>query len=124
MSRNKKELTKRFHVVSSFIKFSWIIVPKSPHVSSSLLSRHTFDLHPLFGTFYDRQSDQSKESKAKRVVLDGEIAGLDEQDVPSFENLQNRKRCFIVYFAFDCLMLKGNDLINESLILRKGVRIN
>lgn len=59
--------------------------------------------------------------KAHSAILDGEIVGLDGNDVPCFEKLQNRKQCFIVYFVFDCLMLNGNDLRNEPLIFRKGM---
>ena len=81
MSRNKKELTKRFPELSTI----------------------------------------DKAIKAHSAILDGEIVGLDENEVPCFENLQNRKPCFIVYFVFDCLMLNGNDLRNEPLIFRKGV---
>ena len=81
MSRNKKELTKRFPELSTI----------------------------------------NKSIKAHSAILDGEIVGLDEKDVPCFENLQNRKQCFIVYFVFDCLMLNGNDLRNEPLIFRKGL---
>ena len=81
MSRNKKELTKRF----------------------SELSR----IHEAI--------------KAHSAILDGEIVGLDENDLPCFENLQNRKKCFIVYFAFDCLMLNANDLRNERLGFRKSM---
>lgn len=82
MSRNKKELTKRF-----------------PELST---------IHQAI--------------KGRAAILDGEIVGLDENDVPCFEKLQNRKKCFVTYFAFDCLMLNGNDLRNEPLISRKGAR--
>ena len=81
MSRNKKELTKRFPELSTI----------------------------------------NKSIKTHSAILDGEIVGLDENEVPCFENLQNRKQCFIVYFVFDCLMLNGNDLRNEPLIFRKGL---
>jgi bifunctional non-homologous end joining protein LigD len=79
MSRNKKELTKRF--------------PE--------LSRIHYAI------------------KAESAILDGEIVALDENDLPCFENLQNRTKCFITYFAFDCLMLNGNDLRSEPLLVRK-----
>jgi bifunctional non-homologous end joining protein LigD len=79
MSRNKKELTKRF--------------PDLARIHHAI--------------------------KAHSAILDGEIVGLDENHLPCFENLQNRKKCFIVYFAFDCLMLNGNDLRVEPLIFRK-----
>jgi bifunctional non-homologous end joining protein LigD len=81
MSRNKKELTKRF-----------------PELST---------IHRAI--------------KGHSAILDGEIVGLDENDLPCFENLQNRKKCFVAYFAFDCLMLNGNDLRSESLIFRKSI---
>ena len=81
MSRNKKELTKRFPELSTV----------------------------------------NKSIKAQSAILDGEIVGLDENEVPGFENLQNRKHCFVVYFVFDCLMLNGNDLRNEPLMFRKGM---
>lgn len=81
MSRNKKELTKRF-----------------PELST---------IHRAI--------------KGHSVILDGEIVGLDENDLPCFENLQNRKKCFVAYFAFDCLMLNGNDLRSEPLIFRKSI---
>jgi bifunctional non-homologous end joining protein LigD len=80
MSRNKKELTKRF-----------------PELST---------IHHAI--------------KGHSAILDGEIVGLDENDVPCFEKLQNRKKCFVAYFAFDCLMLNGNDLRNKPLIFRKA----
>ncbi len=80
MSRNKKELTKRF-----------------PELST---------IHHAI--------------KGRSVILDGEIVGLDENDVPCFEKLQNRKKCFVAYFAFDCLMLNGNDLRSKPLTFRKA----
>ena len=81
MSRNKKELTKRF-----------------PELST---------IHHAI--------------KGRSVILDGEIVGLDENDVPCFEKLQNRKKCFVAYFAFDCLMLNGNDLRSKPLTFRKAI---
>ena len=55
MSRNKRELTKRF-----------------PELST---------LHEGI--------------KAGSAILDGEIVALDENDRPSFESLQNRKKSFV-----------------------------
>jgi bifunctional non-homologous end joining protein LigD len=80
MSRNKKELTKRFPELSTI---------------------H----HAL---------------KAKSAILDGEIVGLDANGKPCFEDLQNRKKCAIVYFAFDLLMLNHNDLRGKPLSARKN----
>jgi bifunctional non-homologous end joining protein LigD len=81
MSRNKKELTKRFPELSTI----------------------------------------NKSIKADSAILDGEIVALDENNVPCFQKLQNRKQCNMVYCVFDCLMLNGNDLRNEPLIIRKKV---
>jgi len=80
MSRNKKELTKRF-----------------PELST---------IHHAI--------------KGRSAILDGEIVGLDKKNVPCFEKLQNRKKCLVVYFVFDCLMLNGNDLRNDPLKFRKA----
>lgn len=80
MSRNKKELTKRFPELSTI---------------------H----HGI---------------KGRSAILDGEIVGLDDNELPCFERLQNRKKCFVAYFAFDCLMMNGNDLRSEPLIARKA----
>jgi bifunctional non-homologous end joining protein LigD len=59
--------------------------------------------------------------KSQSAILDGEIVSLDKNDLPCFEDLQNRKKCFVVYFAFDLLMLNGKDLRNEPLIERKNL---
>jgi bifunctional non-homologous end joining protein LigD len=52
-------------------------------------------------------------------VFDGEIVALDDNGMPRFEYLQNRKKCFRAYFVFDCLVLNGNDLRSEPLLERK-----
>ena len=57
--------------------------------------------------------------KVRSAILDGEIVGLDKNDLPCFEDLQNRKKCLVVYFAFDLLMFNGKDFRNEPLIKRK-----
>jgi bifunctional non-homologous end joining protein LigD len=81
MSRNRKELTKRFPELS--------IVHRA--------------------------------IKGQSAILDGEIVALDENGRPCFENLQNRVKGVVAYFAFDCLMLNGNDVRNEPLIVRKSL---
>jgi ATP-dependent DNA ligase len=45
--------------------------------------------------------------KVRSAILDGEMVGLDENDLPCFEDLQNRRECFVLYFAFDLLMLNA-----------------
>ena len=57
--------------------------------------------------------------KAHNGVFDGEIVALDDNGMPCFQNLQNRRKCFIAYFVFDCLVLNGNDLRSEPLLNRK-----
>ena len=59
--------------------------------------------------------------KVRSAILDGEIVGLDKNDLPCFEDLQNKKKCFVVYFAFDLLMFNERDLRNEPLIERKAL---
>jgi bifunctional non-homologous end joining protein LigD len=59
--------------------------------------------------------------KVRSAILDGEIVGLNENDLPCFEDLQNRRKCFVVYFAFDLLMLNGKDLRNQPLSERKSL---
>jgi bifunctional non-homologous end joining protein LigD len=58
-------------------------------------------------------------TKAKSAILDGEIVGLDAKGRPCFEDLQNRNKCHITYFAFDVLAVNNNDLRSEPLMKRK-----
>jgi ATP-dependent DNA ligase len=57
--------------------------------------------------------------KTKSRIVHGEIVGLDAKGRPRFEDPQNRKKCRIVYFAFDLLMLNHKDLRGEPLVNRK-----
>jgi len=57
--------------------------------------------------------------KAHSAIVDGEIVAPDEKGKPCFENLQNKVKCVVAYCAFDCLMLNGNDLRSEPLLVRK-----
>jgi bifunctional non-homologous end joining protein LigD len=58
------------------------------------------------------------------AVLDGEIVAVDAQGRPSFQALQNRKTLgrgwTVVYYAFDVLNLKGEDLQQQPLHIRKA----
>src|SRR6516165_5175276 len=59
---------------------------------------------------------------AERVILDGEIAALDEKGRSSFQLLQIFKSSGdvpLVYFAFDLLFLDGKDLREERLSARR-----
>ena len=109
-----------------FSHSDWIFEPKwdgyralclIEHGSVRFMSRNTKELTKRFPEL----STIHHAIKGRSAILDGEIVGLDENDVPCFEKLQNRKKCFVTYFAFDCLMLNGNDLRNEPLISRKAV---
>jgi bifunctional non-homologous end joining protein LigD len=56
-------------------------------------------------------------------ILDGEVVALDDQQVPSFADLQaalsEQQTAKLVFFAFDLLFLKGEDLRVQPLSLRK-----
>ena len=61
---------------------------------------------------------------AERVILDGEIAALDEKGRSSFQLLQLFKSSggiSLVYFAFDLLFLDGKDLRKEPLSARRNL---
>lgn len=55
------------------------------------------------------------------TVIDGEIVALDAQGRPSFNALQNygSSAAPLHYFIFDVLVLKGRDVMQESLTARK-----
>jgi hypothetical protein len=66
--------------------------------------------------------DALKLLPAERVILDGEIAALDEKGRSSFQLLQLFKSSGgipLVYFAFDLLFLEGKDLRKEPLSARR-----
>jgi bifunctional non-homologous end joining protein LigD len=71
---------------------------------------------------YPQLLDALKSLPAKHVVLDGEIAALDEKGRSSFQLLQIFKSSGgvpLVYYAFDLLFLEGKDLRNEPLSVRR-----
>ena len=71
---------------------------------------------------YPQQLDALKLLHAERVILDGEIAALDEKGRSSFQLLQLFKSSGgipLVYFAFDLLFLDGKDLRKEPLSARR-----
>jgi bifunctional non-homologous end joining protein LigD len=55
------------------------------------------------------------------TVVDGEIVALDEQGRPSFNRLQNRRldRDTLLFYAFDLLVFRGKQVINEPLRRRR-----
>jgi bifunctional non-homologous end joining protein LigD len=104
----------------------WIFEPKwdgyralclIEHGSVRFMSRNSKELTERFPEL----ATVDKALKVRSAILDGEIVGLDENHLPCFEDLQNRKKCFVVYFAFDLLMLNGKDLRDHPLIERKSL---
>jgi len=72
-----------------------------------------------FASFADLSSDIAAEVECDgRAVLDGEIVCLDRRGKPQFRNLLFRRSepCF---YAFDLLMINGQDQRSERLIDRK-----
>jgi len=57
------------------------------------------------------------------TVLDGEVAALDEEGRPSFNLLQNYGSADapLVYFVFDLLMLKGQNVMTKPLSERRSL---
>ena len=72
---------------------------------------------------YSQLLDASKSLPAKHVVLDGEIATLDEKGRSSFQLLQmfksSEQRVPLVYYVFDLLFLDGKDLRGAPLSTRR-----
>src|SRR6478672_4911955 len=71
---------------------------------------------------YPQLVDALKSLPTKHVVLDGEIAALDEKGRSSFQLLQIFKSSGgvpLVYYAFDLLFLEGKDLRKEPLDARR-----
>jgi bifunctional non-homologous end joining protein LigD len=68
-----------------------------------------------------------KKLPAEGVILDGEIAALDEKGRSSFQLLQLFKRSGgvpLVYYVFDLLFLEGKDLCKEPLSARRKLLAN
>ena len=57
------------------------------------------------------------------TVVDGEIVALDESGKPSFNALQNHgsSETPLFYYVFDVLVLNGREVINETLVSRRGL---
>jgi bifunctional non-homologous end joining protein LigD len=71
---------------------------------------------------YPQLLDALKKLPAEHVILDGEIAALDEKGRSSFQLLQMFKSSGdvpLVYYVFDLLSLEGKDLRNQPLSARR-----
>ena len=59
---------------------------------------------------------------AKAALIDGEIVALDHDGLPQFDALRSRRRkCAVVFYAFDLLHLDGFDLTGCPLTKRKAL---
>lgn len=103
---------------------AWIFEPKwdgyrglclIDNGSARFMSRNQKELTRRFPELAGLAQDVT----ARTALLDGEIVALDENDRPCFEALQNRRKCSIAYFAFDCLTVNGSDLRQKPLLERK-----
>jgi bifunctional non-homologous end joining protein LigD len=59
------------------------------------------------------------------TVIDGEIVALDEEGRPPFNLLQNHGSATtaIVYYVFDVMVLKGRDVMDEPLTVRRELLV-
>ena len=66
------------------------------------MSRRSNDLTKRFSEL------QPIEMHADSAIVDGEIVAIDEEGLPCFDELRNRRRsCSIIFYAFDLLELNG-----------------
>jgi DNA ligase D-like protein (predicted ligase) len=86
--------------------------------SVTLFSRRKNVLNQKFGYIAEALADLPDET-----VLDGELVGLDEQGISSFNLLQNFKSAAtqIHYYVFDVLMWKGRSLLDRPLHERREI---
>ena len=71
--------------------------------------------------------DTLRKLQSERLILDGEIAALDDKGRPSFQLLQLFKRSGdvpLVYHVFDLLFLDGKDLREQPLSARRKALAN
>jgi DNA ligase D-like protein (predicted polymerase)/DNA ligase D-like protein (predicted ligase)/DNA ligase D-like protein (predicted 3'-phosphoesterase) len=77
----------------------------------TLRSRSGRDVTPDYPQLRSLAADLAEH----RVLLDGEVVGLDGSGVPAFEQMQNRARATrIEFWAFDVLYLDGRSLLNVT----------
>ncbi|HSU27611.1 MAG TPA: non-homologous end-joining DNA ligase [Chitinophagaceae bacterium] len=84
-----------------------------------LYSRNAIDLSVQFPSLIP-----ALEKAGMDVILDGEIVLLDEKGKANFQELQNytgNSSLQLVYFVFDILSLKKNDLKDMALLERKKI---
>jgi bifunctional non-homologous end joining protein LigD len=70
--------------------------------SVRFISRRNNDLTKRFPEL------QSIQVRVTSAIIDGEIVAIDEDGVPSFDELRKgRRSCAVVFYAFDLLTLNG-----------------
>ena len=81
-----------------------------------LRSRNGNDFNPRYPGIVQALADMPDET-----VLDGEVVALDEEGRPSFNTLQNygSAGALLSFFIFDVLVLKGKDVMGETLMKRR-----
>jgi bifunctional non-homologous end joining protein LigD len=76
---------------------------------------------------YPQLLDALRKLSVDRLILDGEIAALDDKGRSSFQLLQSFKSSDdapLVYYVFDLLSLEGKDLRNQPLSARRKALAN
>jgi DNA ligase D-like protein (predicted ligase) len=83
-----------------------------------LRSRNDKDFNPKYPAITKALAAMPDET-----VIDGEIVALDESGKPSFNALQNNGsgEAQLFYYAFDVMVLEGNDVTNEPLTARRAL---
>src|SRR5438093_1275703 len=81
-----------------------------------LMSRNERDFAPLFPALV-----RALEKLAQETIIDGEIVALNAAGQPSFNLLQNYQTAAqtIVFYAFDLLMVNGQNLMDRPLEERR-----
>ena len=94
------------------------LLVEADHGDMRLMSRSGRDVtqeYPGLKSVADALADH-------HVVLDGEVVALDEHDIPSFSEMQNRVRATrIQFWAFDVLQLDGRSLLRTRYRDRRRV---
>ena len=60
----------------------------------------------------------------QKLVLDGEIVLMNEENKPDFQKLQHyegNRHLPLIYYVFDLLFINGKDITQESLLTRKRI---
>jgi bifunctional non-homologous end joining protein LigD len=82
-----------------------------------LRSRNDNDFQPRYPAVAKALADLPDDT-----VVDGELVALDGSGHPSFNELQNHgSHARIIYFVFDLMMLRGRDVMGETLETRRGL---